>query len=78
MNEAVSEITWTKGKFEPVQYRDFSVALGQHPDGTYQLAFKTLQTYSDGKVMRWIEEPKAGQPEPENPAPMLKRTKAAD
>ncbi|QZL06878.1 YcnI family protein [Streptomyces sp. BHT-5-2] len=78
INEAVSEITWSKGKIEPGQYRDFSVALGQHPDDADQLAFKALQTYSDGKVVRWIEEPKAGQAEPENPAPMLKRTKAAD
>ncbi|MER6046473.1 YcnI family protein [Streptomyces sp. NPDC001793] len=78
INEAVSEITWTKGKIEPGQYQDFSVAFGQLPDDADQLAFKTLQTYSDGKVVRWIEEPKAGQAEPENPAPMLKLTKAAD
>ncbi|QHC26280.1 YcnI family copper-binding membrane protein [Streptomyces sp. GS7] len=78
INEAVSQITWTKGKIEPGQYQDFSVAFGQLPDDTDQLALKTLQTYSDGKVVRWIEEPKAGQAEPENPAPVLHLTKAAD
>ncbi|MEX2972529.1 YcnI family protein [Streptomyces sp. C184] len=78
INEAVSQITWTKGKIQPGQYQDFSVAFGQLPDDTEKLAFKTLQTYSDGKVVRWIEEPKAGQAEPENPAPVLKLTKAAD
>ncbi|AJC60101.1 YcnI family protein [Streptomyces sp. 769] len=76
INEAVAQITWTKGKIEPGQYQDFSVAFGQLPDNTDQLAFKTLQTYSDGKVVRWIEEPKTGQVEPENPAPVLKLTKA--
>ncbi|WEB43977.1 YcnI family protein [Streptomyces yunnanensis] len=76
INEAVAQITWTKGKIEPGQYQDFSVAFGQLPDNTDQLAFKTLQTYSDGKVVRWIEEPKTGQAEPENPAPVLKLTKA--
>lgn len=42
------------------------------------MTFKTLQTYSDGKVVRWIEEPKAGQAEPENPAPVLRLANAAD
>ncbi|MFE3649709.1 YcnI family protein [Streptomyces sp. NPDC059152] len=78
INEAVSEITWTKGSIEPGQYQDFSVAFGQLPDDADQLAFKALQTYSDGKVVRWIEVPKSGQAEPENPAPVLKLTKAAD
>ncbi|GGU74543.1 membrane protein [Streptomyces albospinus] len=78
INEAVSQITWTKGKIEPGQYQDFSVAFGQLPDDTDQLALKTLQTYSDGKVVRWIEEPKPGQAEPENPAPLLHLTKATD
>ncbi|MBL1093383.1 MULTISPECIES: YcnI family copper-binding membrane protein [Streptomyces] len=78
INEAVSQITWTKGRIQPGQYQDFDVAFGQLPDDTGQLAFKTLQTYSDGKVVRWIEEPKAGQAEPESPAPVLKLTKATD
>ncbi|GGX42471.1 hypothetical protein GCM10010341_75550 [Streptomyces noursei] len=78
INEAVSQITWTKGSIQPGQYQDFTVAFGQLPDDTDQLAFKALQTYSDGKVVRWIEEPKVGQAEPENPAPVLKLTKAAD
>src|SRR5439155_989881 len=55
------------------QYEDFDVAFGQLPDDSDQLTFKTLQTYSDGKVARWIEEP-AGGDEPENPAPVLKLT----
>ncbi|MER6978154.1 DUF1775 domain-containing protein [Streptomyces carpinensis] len=33
----------------------------------------TLQTYSDGKTVRWIEEASGGE-EPENPAPFLKLT----
>ncbi|MGW1879143.1 DUF1775 domain-containing protein, partial [Streptomyces sp. NPDC001975] len=43
------------------------------------LTFKTLQTYSDGKVVRWIEEAGSGGEEPENPAPTIKLTaKGAD
>ncbi|CAM5390030.1 YcnI family protein [Streptomyces canus] len=76
ITDAVSEITWTGGRIGPGQYEDFDVAFGQLPDDTAQLPFKTLQTYSDGKVVRWIEEPAQGDEEPENPAPVLKLTAA--
>ncbi|WP_327319160.1 YcnI family protein [Streptomyces sp. NBC_01235] len=78
ITDAVSEITWTGGKIGAGQYEDFDVAFGQLPDGADQLAFKTLQTYSDGRTVRWIEEAAAGADEPENPAPVLKLTAAAD
>jgi len=76
ITDAVSQITWTGGKIGPGQYEDFDVAFGQLPDDTAQLTFKTLQTYSDGKVVRWIEEAAKGDDEPENPAPVLKLTAA--
>jgi uncharacterized protein YcnI len=74
ITDAVSEITWTGGRIAPGRYEDFEVAFGQLPDDTAELAFKTLQTYSDGKVVRWIEEAAQGDEEPENPAPVLKLT----
>ncbi|MFF1721516.1 YcnI family copper-binding membrane protein [Streptomyces sviceus] len=78
ITDAVSEITWTGGKIGPGHYEDFNVAFGQLPEDTDQLTFKTLQTYSDGKTVRWIEEASGGE-EPENPAPVLKLTaKAAE
>lgn len=73
ITEAVSQITWTGGKIGAGEYEDFDVAFGQLPDNTGQLTFKTLQTYSDGKVARWIEAPSGGE-EAENPAPTLKLT----
>ncbi|MER6084897.1 YcnI family protein [Streptomyces sp. NPDC001833] len=78
ITEAASEITWTGGKIGAGQFEDFDVAFGQLPEDTDQLAFKTLQTYSDGKVVRWIEEAQSGDDEPENPAPTLKLTAAED
>ncbi|MGW1025703.1 YcnI family protein [Streptomyces sp. NPDC002577] len=74
ITDAVSKITWTGGKIAPGQYEDFDVAFGQLPDDTDQLTFKTLQTYSDGKIARWIEQTEQGGDEPENPAPVLKLT----
>ncbi|WP_225839980.1 YcnI family protein [Streptomyces sp. NK08204] len=73
VTEAVSEITFTGGRIGAGQYEDFDIAFGQLPDDTGQLTFKTLQTYSDGKVARWIEEPAGGE-EQENPAPVIKLT----
>jgi uncharacterized protein YcnI len=76
ITEAVSEVDWTKGAIAPGQYQDFTVAFGQLPDDTDQLEFKALQTYSDGTIVRWIEQARPGQDEPENPAPVLKLTAA--
>jgi uncharacterized protein YcnI len=74
ITDAVSEITWTGGRIRHGEFQDFDVAFGQLPDNTGQLAFKTLQTYSDGTVARWIEDTPKGGEEPENPAPLLKLT----
>lgn len=76
ITEAVSEITWTGGRIGAGQYEDFDVAFGQLPDDSDQLVFKALQTYSDGRTVRWIEEAAAGAGEPEDPAPVLKLTAA--
>ncbi|MER5383677.1 YcnI family protein [Streptomyces sp. NPDC002688] len=74
ITDAVSEITWTGGRIRHGEFQDFDVAFGQLPDDTDQLTFKTLQTYSDGNVVRWIEEAKKGGEEPESPAPVLTLT----
>ncbi|WP_327122999.1 YcnI family copper-binding membrane protein [Streptomyces sp. NBC_01727] len=74
ITDAVSEITWSGGRIRSGEYQDFDVAFGQLPHDTDQLGFKALQTYSDGKVVRWIEETRKGAEEPESPAPVLKLT----
>ncbi|MEV5533795.1 DUF1775 domain-containing protein [Streptomyces prunicolor] len=51
---------------------EYSVVVKQLPDAK-ELAFKTLQTYSDGRTDRWIELDESG----ENPAPVLKLKAAA-
>jgi uncharacterized protein YcnI len=76
ITDAVSAVTWTGGRVESGRYEDFDIAFGQLPDDTGKLTFKTLQTYSDGKVVRWIEEAAQDGQEPENPAPVLKLTAA--
>ena len=77
VTEAVTKITWSGGKIGKGEFQQFPVSMGELPDDADQLVFKALQTYDDKDVVRWIEEPKEGQPEPENPAPVLKLTAAS-
>jgi uncharacterized protein YcnI len=72
VTEAVKSVTWSGGKIEPGDFQQFTVSVGL-PDAE-SLQFKTLQTYSDGSVTRWIEDTPAGGPEPEHPAPVLTLT----
>jgi uncharacterized protein YcnI len=79
VTSAVSEIVWTanspRSAIQPGQFQQFPLELGPLPT-TSSIAFKVLQTYSDGHVVRWIQTPVSGAPEPENPAPILTLTPA--
>ncbi|MBO3736950.1 YcnI family protein [Actinoplanes flavus] len=79
ISEAVTKITWTAAsgsEIKPGTFQEFDVSLGPLPE-TGQMVFKTLQTYSDGTIVRWIDEPTTDGTEPENPAPVLKLTAAS-
>ncbi|MFI5640814.1 DUF1775 domain-containing protein [Streptomyces goshikiensis] len=54
---------------------EYSVTVRQLPDEK-SLAFKTLETYGDGKIDRWIEVP-SGAEKVDNPAPLLELKAAA-
>ena len=79
VSQIVTDVAWrsTGGGIAPGQYEDFSVAAGSVPDKPGQLVFKALQTYSSGEIVRWIEVPVAGQPEPDTPAPVITLTPPA-
>jgi periplasmic copper chaperone A len=36
-----------------------------------------IETYSEGMIVRWIDETQPGQPEPDHPAPILRLAAAA-
>ncbi|HEU4422704.1 MAG TPA: YcnI family protein [Pilimelia sp.] len=80
ITEVVSKITWTAtagAAIKPGEFQEFPVSMGPLPE-VDRLVFKALQTYSDGTVVRWIEEPPAdGGEEPESPAPVLRLLPAA-
>ncbi|MFI5485512.1 YcnI family protein [Micromonospora echinaurantiaca] len=78
LSEVVSKLTWTaagNAGVKPGEFQEFPVSLGPLPQ-VDRMVFKTLQTYSDGNVQRWIEEPTPGAQEPESPAPVLTLTAA--
>ncbi|MFZ3569314.1 YcnI family protein [Streptomyces sp. BH097] len=84
ITEAVSKVTWTatgsekdKG-VQPGYFQKFPVSIGQLPTDTDQLVFKAIQSYDNKEVVRWIEPQQKGQEEPENPAPTLELSAAAD
>jgi uncharacterized protein YcnI len=64
-NGAVDRVVWT-GRIPHDGFVEFSFLAGT-PEQAGELQFKALQTYSDGKVVRWI-----GAPESDQPAPVVK------
>ncbi|MFD3512621.1 YcnI family protein [Streptomyces sp. NPDC058657] len=77
IKEAVEKITWTGGKIGPGEFQQFPLSLGQLPEDTDELVLKAIQSYDNKEVVRWIETPKEGAEEPQNPAPVLKLTAPA-
>ncbi|KFG02179.1 membrane protein [Streptomyces scabiei] len=80
IDEAVSKITWTAtgDGIAAGFFQKFPVSMGQLPENTDELVFKAIQTYSNKEVVRWIEVPKDGEEEPENPAPVLALSAASE
>lgn len=77
ITEAVSKITWSGESIAPGTFQRFPVSMGPLPE-TASLEFKSLQTYSDGEVVRWIETATPGGDEPEHLAPTLTLVAASD
>ncbi|MFM9694772.1 YcnI family copper-binding membrane protein [Streptomyces europaeiscabiei] len=80
IDEAISKITWTAtgDGIAAGFFQKFPVSMGQLPENTDELVFKAIQTYSNKEVVRWIEVPKDGEEEPENPAPVLALSAASE
>ncbi|MDT4916569.1 MAG: hypothetical protein QOH89_1269 [Pseudonocardiales bacterium] len=75
VTEAVSRITWTADSaasaIKPGEFDEFNISAGPLP-AVDRLTFPTLQTYSDGKVVKWVERAAPGSTdEPAHPAPTL-------
>jgi uncharacterized protein YcnI len=71
VTEEVGRITFTGGTIGPGQFQDFGLSLAVPDKPGTAVAFKAIQTYSNGEVVRWI-----GPPDSEEPAPQVKLTAA--
>jgi hypothetical protein len=56
----------------------WSVTIDKLPADAAELLFKTIETYGDGEIVRWIDEPQAGPARAGSiPAPSVKLAPAA-
>ena len=78
ITKAVSTVVWTASPaagVKPGEYQDFSISVGPLPKpGAIEIP--AVQTYSDGKVVRWNEPTPASGDEPEYPVPTFVITAA--
>ena len=75
VSKVISQIVWTADSrataVHPGEFEQFNLSVGPLPE-TDSLSFPTLQTYSNGKVVRWVEQAAPGSnSEPDHPAPTL-------
>jgi len=78
ITKAISTVTWTASAaaaVKPGEYQEFSISAGPLPKpGTIELP--TVQTYSDGEVVKWNQPTPASGEEPEYPTPTFVITAA--
>jgi uncharacterized protein YcnI len=73
VTEAPVRIIWVADRGVSIkagQFQEFPVALDLTPD-TGSVEFPTIQTYSDGTVVKWNEATPRDGEEPDHPAPTL-------
>jgi hypothetical protein len=69
VNTQVSEVQWTASSGAGIaagQFANFPISVALPGRAGQVLTFKTVQTYSNGKVARWI-----GAPDSDSPAPTI-------
>jgi len=81
VSDIVSSVDW-KAKTAadgilPEQFGEFTINADGLPDGENEVAFKAIQTYSDGTIVRWIDPVTATGPAAEHPTPILQLTEPA-
>jgi uncharacterized protein YcnI len=74
ITEAVDTITWTATgdtQIHPGEFDWFWVSAGPMPSDVESLSFPTIQTYSSGEEVAWIDLVGDEGTEPEHPAPTV-------
>lgn len=74
-DDVVTAVTWTAEDGHEIaagtaSYEEFELVLGSLPEDVDTMVLPAAQTYSDGTVVNWDEDPTTGD-EPERPAPVV-------
>ncbi len=64
VTERVATVTWSGGKIAPGEFDEFGFSASVPDTEGTVLVFPTVQTYSDGKIVRWIGDASADEPAP--------------
>lgn len=68
ITERIGSVTWSGGEVEPGEFVEFGLSFRVPEDAAgSDLLFPATQTYSNGEVVRWIQE----DPEGDDPAPRM-------
>ena len=72
VTERIDTVTWSGGSIRPGEFQEFGVSFRTPEEAGTDLAFPTVQTYSNGEVVRWI-----GPADADEPAPVVAVTEPA-
>jgi uncharacterized protein YcnI len=72
VTEKIDTVTWTGGRIRPGEFQEFGVSFRTPEEPGTELAFPSVQTYSNGEVVRWI-----GPADADSPAPVVAITEPA-
>jgi uncharacterized protein YcnI len=64
VTERVATVTWSGGKIAPGEFDEFGFTAKVPDTVGKMLVFPSVQTYSNGDVVRWIGSPDADEPAP--------------
>jgi uncharacterized protein YcnI len=76
LTTGVVQVSWSGGRIPDSSYDTFGLLVGTPNTPGKTIYFPSVQRCAKG-VTRWIQIPKAGQAEPEHPAPGVKLVKAS-
>jgi periplasmic copper chaperone A len=64
ITERIASITWSGGTIAPGEFQEFGVSFRVPETPGEELVFPSIQTYSNGEVVRWIGPEDAEEPAP--------------
>jgi uncharacterized protein YcnI len=64
ITEKIDTVTWSGGRIRPGEFQEFGVSFQVPNEPGTDLAFPSVQSYSNGEVVRWIGPEDADEPAP--------------